>query len=59
MIDDKSLIGHFTFFGDKFKQMREVSFHENSRLFGMSLIENNTKLITIDLKKNLISMETF
>ena len=36
--------------------MREIAFHEDSSLGSISLIENNTKLITNDWKRNLLHL---
>jgi hypothetical protein len=49
-------MGHFTAFGDKFKPMREIAFDEDSDLYRMTLIENNSKLLISDYGRNLLHL---
>jgi hypothetical protein len=56
MIEEENLIGHFSYFGDKLNPIREISFREDSCLYKMSLIENNTKFLITDYKRNLLHL---
>ena len=53
-INDESLIGNFAGLFSKFKSTKEVSFPENSLVYGMALVENNTKILITDFGRKLL-----
>jgi DNA-binding beta-propeller fold protein YncE len=59
MIENENIIGHFTDFTDKFKPVKEFTFHEDSGLYYMALIENKTKVLITDYIRNLIHLIDF